>query len=227
MAGGTDKAATEASGVADAATALKPTDTQRKRNTSSSVIENSDDKKRKKQKKSTETTPTSKVPQEKNGSSKKKRKKKTVTTPTDKKSSATPTSFGSGGKVLEKSVLAEYSLKAKKRQEELKPGNEEQKERDARRMVAENCKELTLEVSNSMWPWTSEVTLSKDERTLYLLRNQVNHNTISTSLSNEITNNFLGNPIGADLNGKTHDLNMGADMKCILTHNTMVSVPLF
>ena len=197
------------SGVGDAAPALKPTDTQRKRNTSSSGIGNSDDKKKKKQKKSAEITPTSKATHEKNGSSKKKRKKKTVTTPTNMKS------------------LAEYSLKAKKRQEELKPGNEEQKERDARQMVAENCKELTLEVSNSMWPWTSEVTLSKDERTIYLLRNQVNHNTISTSLSNEITNNFLGNPIGADLNGKIHDPGMRADLRCILTYNTTVSVPLF
>ena len=55
----------------------------------------------------------------------------------------------------------------------------------------------------------------------------MNHNTVSTSLSNEIRDNFLGNPIGADLNGKINDLNMGADMKCILAYNTMVSVPLF
>ena len=93
-------------------------------------------------------------------------------------------------------------------------------------MVTESYKELTLEVSNLMWPWTSKVMLSKDEWMLHLLRNQVNHNTISTSLSNETTNNFLGNPIGADLNGKIHDQSMGADMKCILTYNTKVSVPL-
>ena len=86
-----------------------------------------------------------------------------MTTPTGKKSSATPPSFGSGRKVLQKSVLAEYSLKAKKRQKKLNPGNKEQKERDARQMIAENCKELTLEVFNSMWPWTSKVTLSEDE----------------------------------------------------------------
>ena len=71
MAGGTYKAAREASGVGDATTALTPTDAQRKRNTSSSGIGNSDDKKKKKQKKSAETTPTSKVQQEKNGSYKK------------------------------------------------------------------------------------------------------------------------------------------------------------
>ena len=141
--------------------------------------------------------------------SKKKRKKKTATTPTDKKS------------------LEEYSLKAKERQEEFKPGKEEQEERDARQMVADNSKKLKLEVSNSMWPWLSEVMSSENGRTVYLLRIQVNHNTVSTSLSNEITNNYLGNPIGADLNGKIHDPSMGADMKCILTYNTKVSVPLF
>ena len=84
-----------------------------------------------------------------------------------------------------------------------------------------------LDVHNSMWPWTSEIMLSEDNKRIHLLRNQVNHNTISNSLSKKITNNFLGNPIGADLNGKIHDQNMGADMKCILTYNTMVSVPLF
>ena len=77
-----------------------------------------------------------------------------------------------------------------------------------------------------MWPWLSEVMMSEDNKRIHLLRNQVNHNTISNSLSNKITNNFLGNPIGADLNGKIHDQSMGADMKCILTHNTKVSVPL-
>ena len=83
-----------------------------------------------------------------------------------------------------------------------------------------------LNVHNLMWPWLSEVMTSEDNKRIHLLRNQVNHNTISNSLSNEITNNFLGNPIGADLNGKIHDQNMGADMKCILTYNTKVSVPL-
>ena len=46
MAGGTDKAAAEASGVVEAATALKPTNAQRKRRTSSSGTQNSDNKKR-------------------------------------------------------------------------------------------------------------------------------------------------------------------------------------
>ena len=100
------------------------------------------------------------------------------------------------------------------------------KKRDAIEMVAENCKEFTLDVSNLMWPWLSEVMASEDGKTIHLLRNQVNHNTMSITLSNEITNNFVGNPIGADLNGKIHDRNMGDDMICILTYNTLVSVPL-
>ncbi len=79
-------------------------------------------------------------------------------------------------------------------------------------MVAANCKEIQLEVSNTMWPWVSKAKLSENNKTLYLLRNQVNHNTISNSLSNKITNNFLGNPIGADLNGKVHDQDIGSDM---------------
>ena len=43
-------------------------------------------------------------------------------------------------------------------------------------------------------------------------------------LSNEITNNFLGNPIPADLKGKVHAKDMGTDMICFLTYNNKVSV---
>ena len=100
---------------------------------------------------------------------KKKSKKKAGTPPTDKK------------------TLAKHSVNAKKRQDKRKLGNEEQKERDARQMVKENCKKFKLIVHNSMWPWLSEVMASEDGNTLHLLRNQVNHNTISITLSNEIT----------------------------------------
>ena len=75
-----------------------------------------------------------------------------------------------------------------------------------------------------MWPFVSEVMLSDDGNTVHLIRNEVNHNTISLSLSNEITNNFLGNPIEANRGDKLHDPNMGTDMKCILTYNTKVSI---
>ena len=77
-----------------------------------------------------------------------------------------------------------------------------------------------------MWPWVSEVEYSEDEDKIHLLRNEVNHNTVLPSLSNEITNNFLGNPLRADLTGKIHECIMGNDMKFILTCNTVASMPL-
>ena len=75
-----------------------------------------------------------------------------------------------------------------------------------------------------MWPFVSEVMPSSDGNAVHLMRNEVNHNTISPSLSNEITNNFLGNPIGADRGDKLHDPTMGTDMKCFLTYNEKVSL---
>ena len=78
-----------------------------------------------------------------------------------------------------------------------------------------------------MWAWLSEMMYSEKTEKIHLLRTQANHNTVSPSLSNEITNNLLGNIVGADLSSKIHDRGMGNDMKCILTYNTNVSVPLF
>ena len=75
-----------------------------------------------------------------------------------------------------------------------------------------------------MWPFVSKVTLSSDSTTVHLMRIEVNHNTISPSLSNKITNNFLGNPIGANRGDKLHDPTMGTDMKCFLTYNAKVSL---
>ena len=132
-----------------------------------------------------------------------------ATTPTDEKS------------------LEKYSKKAKETLNVIKPGNEEQKERDARQKVVDNCKNFKLEVSNSMWAWLSEMMYSEKTKKIHLLRTQANHNTVSPSLSNEITNNLLGNIVGAGLSSKIHDRGMGNDMKCILTYNTKVSVPLF
>ena len=141
--------------------------------------------------------------------SNKKRKNKMATTPTDEKS------------------LEKYSKKAKETLNVIKPGNEEQKERDARHKVVDNCKTFKLEVSNSMWAWLSKMMYSEKEKKIHLLRTQANHNTVSPSLSNEITNNLLGNIVGADLSSKIHDRGMGNDMKCILTYNTKASIPLF
>ena len=139
----------------------------------------------------------------------KKRRKKDETPPTDK------------------TILIKYGVDAKKNQDNRKLGNEEQKERDAIEMVKESCKEFKLVVSNSMWAYVSEVMLSEDGKTVHLIRNQVKHNTISIPLTNEITNNFASNPIMADLNGKIHDRSIGDDMTWILTHNTLVNVPVF
>ena len=139
---------------------------------------------------------------------KKKRKKKSIPTPTDKK------------------TLDEWSKKAKLSYDKIMPGSKEQKERDAMELVTNKCKSFRLRVSNSMWPFVSEVEYSKDEDKIHLLRNEVNHNTVLPSLSNEITNNFLGNPLRADLTGKIHECIMGNDMKFILTCNTVASMPL-
>ena len=144
-----------------------------------------------------------------NNNSGKKRRKKDETPPTDK------------------TILIQYGVDAKKNQDNRKLGNEEQKERDAIEMVEKSCKGFKIVVSNCMWPYVSEVMLSKDENTVHLIRNEVNHNTISKPLTNEITNNYADNPIMADLNGKIHNRSMGDDMTCILTHNTLVSVPVF
>ena len=123
----------------------------------------------------------------------------------------------------QKTQLEAWSKKAMETQSALPPGNEEKKERDARDLVATSCNVLQLLVSNSMWPFVTEVMPSDDERKIQFLRNQVNHNTISPSLSNEITNNFLNNPIRANLSDKVYESNMGQDMQCILTYNTSVS----
>ena len=55
------------------------------------------------------------------------------------------------------------------------------------------------------------------------MRNQVNHNHVSQNLVNEITNNFFGNPITADLSDKIHGQDMGRDMECLLTWNDKVN----
>ena len=174
-----------------------------------SGIDNNDGGKKRRQTESGTTTPASSVQQKENGNLKKKSKKKDETPPTDK------------------TILIKYGVDAKKNQDNRKLGNEEQKERDAIEMVEKSCKGFKLVVSNCMWPYISELMLSKDEHTVHLIRNEVNHNTISKPLANEITNNYTDNPILADLNGKIHNRGMGDDMTCILTFNTLVSVPVF
>ena len=159
------------------------------------------------------------LPEGKASSAKKKGTK--LFTPKRNKKTSFPKSVVESTK---KEDLEQWSQQAKMRQNLFQPGNEEKKEREAKKLVAEKTKDIQLTVSNSMWPFVSELKLSDDGNTVYLIRNEVNHNTISPSMSNEITNNFLGNPIEANRGDKLHDPNMGTDMKCILTYNTKVSI---
>ena len=96
---------------------------------------------------------------------------------------------------------------------------------NAKRIFETNSMELHVEINNSMWPFTSECYVEKDgdKSMIVFMRNQVNHNSISQNLANEITNNFLGNPITADLTGKTHDKDMGHDIECLLVYNDKVN----
>ena len=92
-------------------------------------------------------------------------------------------------------------------------------------VIDKHSSQIEVSVHNSMWPFVSEcnITELKDEEVITFTRNQVNHNHVNPNLANEITNNFLGNPINADLSGKTHKKSMGNDMKCLLTCNQLVN----
>ena len=95
----------------------------------------------------------------------------------------------------------------------------------AKRIFETNLTELQVEINNSMWPFTSECYVEKDgdKSMIVFMRNQVNHNSVSQNLANEITNNFLGNPITADLTDKIHDQDMGRDIECLLAWNEKVN----
>merc|ERR1712155_43635 len=92
-------------------------------------------------------------------------------------------------------------------------------------VISEHSSQIEVSVHNSMWPFVSEcnITEHEDEEVITFTRNQVNHNHVNPNLANEITNNFLGNPINADLSGKTDKKSMGNDMKCLLTCNQLVN----
>ena len=95
----------------------------------------------------------------------------------------------------------------------------------AGRIFDTNSTELQVEINNSMWAFLSDCHIERDgdECMIIFMRNQVNHNHVSQNLANEITNNFLGNPITADLTGKTHDQDMGHDIECLLAWNDKVN----
>ena len=153
-------------------------------------------------------------------SSKRRRKAKTPS-PT-KPPDAAPDSVGADVKFMTNKQLEKYSQQANESQKQQKPTDLEVRERQARDFIEEHSNTMKLDIRNCMFPWVSDVSLSNDGK-IICYRNQINHNSISSKLANEITNNFLGNPIGADLSGKVHEKAMGIDMSCLLTYNTTVS----
>ena len=164
-----------------------------------------------------------KSPSQKSTSKKKKKKEGEINTPfTDQTQTKTPTSVGSGVKFLPNASLEKFSEAAEKKLANKPCVGNELEERQARSMVEENSNLMHLKVRKGMLPWLSEVSLG-DDGNINFHRCQMNHNAISQDLSNEITNNFLDNPIRADLKGKVHGKNMGTDMLCFLTYNTKVS----
>ncbi len=126
-------------------------------------------------------------------------------------------------KFLPNERLKKYSQDAEKKLASQSCAVYEIREREARGIVEANSKLTRVKGRNGMWPFVSDVSLSEDGNILFY-RNQVNHNAISPNLTNEITNNFLGNPIRADLKGKVHAKDMEYDMTCFLSYNNKVSV---
>ena len=151
------------------------------------------------------------------------KKRRTSTTPSPTKPpDAAPELVGSYVKFMTNKQLERFSKQANEYQKQQKPTDLEVRERQAREFIEKYSNTMKLDIRNCMIPWVSDVSLSKDGK-IFCYRNQMNHNSISSKLANEITNNFLGNPIGADLSGKVHERAMGIDMSCLLTYNTNVS----
>ncbi len=160
------------------------------------------------------------------GASKEKKKKNQGgkdTLPTDNTKAKTPTSVGSDMKFLPNERLEKYSQDTAKKLTNQPCADLEHWERKARNIVENNSVLIHVKVRNGMWPWLSEVGLSPEGNILFC-RNAMNHNSISATLSNKITYNFLDNPIDADLRGKVHTKDMVTNMICILTHNKELSV---
>ena len=109
------------------------------------------------------------------------------------------------------------------KKQEYKLTEVEEIETTALATIEANSTATRLEVNNSMWPYVSECSLSDDEEEIFFYRNQVNHNAVGPAIANEITNNFLNNPINADLSGKMHPRTMGGDINCLLAWNDKVN----
>ena len=98
-------------------------------------------------------------------------------------------------------------------------------ETNAVKTVKINSTLILVEVNNSMWTFVYECHITKVEGkdTIIFTRNQVNCNHVSSNLANKIKNNFLNNPIGADLSVNVHDKHMENDIQCLLTWNDWVN----
>ena len=99
----------------------------------------------------------------------------------------------------------------------------EEIETTALAIINSNTKSTRLDVHRSMWAFAAECECRGDEEEIFFQRCQVNHNCVAPPIANEITNNFLNNPINADLSGKMHPRNMGGDMNCLLAWNDKVN----
>ena len=95
----------------------------------------------------------------------------------------------------------------------------------ARKLFEDNSTELKVDINNSMWPFVSECHLDEvdGKQVLILRRNQVNHNTVTQKIVNEIVNNFLGNPLCVDAREQIYPQDIGTDMECLLAWNDKVN----
>ena len=148
------------------------------------------------------------------------KKKKGRPSSADGEHVSTPSSVASNIKFL--SASKQNKLKKMKKKEN-KLTETEQTEMEAIATIDANSMVVGLDVRRDMWPFTADVDCVEGQDEIFILRNQANHNSVGPSAANEITNNFLDNPINANLTGKVYPRNMGDDMKCLLTWNEKVN----
>ena len=152
-------------------------------------------------------------------------------TPTKKQQKRSPSSAGINAGTPS-SVASGIQFFTPEKQKELKEVKmQEQKlteveeiETKALAIINSNTKSTRLDVHRSMWAFAAECECRGDEEEIFFQRCQVNHNCVAPPIANEITNNFLGNPINADQTGKVYECSMGGDMHCLFTCNDEVNV---
>ena len=99
----------------------------------------------------------------------------------------------------------------------------EENETNAISTIDANLSHGSIPVRNGMWAFCCDCYCEEGQDEIVIMRNQVNHNSVSPSIANRITNNILGNPINANLTGKTYQRDMGGDIHCLLTWNKKVN----